>query len=270
MVKGRVPETERFGKQNADKERQTREVRDALRIDGSQFVKLYEKMQALVANLSTTVSDLVNTLVPALTYTKAQVDTKIASPGNISPGNVTASGNVSASGNVTASGQVDSAGSPLKSQPSYNYLVATSYKSAWIDGVTYQVGYAPSSEAVKTSLSEMDRADADALLNMVPYWGRYLWDEPDSPPKVFFLAEAVRQAGFGPDIAPVVEGEPLAMVGTDGPILNENGEPVVIPVGEAYTVNYSQMVVPLLNLCRVQADQIGDLTARIEALEATA
>jgi hypothetical protein len=146
-----------------------------------------------------------------------------------------------------------------------------------MDGVTYQVGYAPSSEAVKKSLVEMDRADAEALLNLTPYWGRYLWDAPDSPPKAFFLAEEVRAAGFGPDIAPVVVNEPLEMIGADGPILNEHGEPIVIPVGEAYTVNYSQMVVPMLGLCRAlaadrdaQALVIQSLTDRIEKLEATA
>ncbi len=87
-MRSQVPPSERFGRQNAEREQQRRDLDDALRLAGSQFVRLFEKMQALIANLQTTVTNLVN----ALTYTRAQIDSKIASPGNITPGNVTASG----------------------------------------------------------------------------------------------------------------------------------------------------------------------------------
>lgn len=243
---GRVPPTDLFGRQNASAEQQQKDVRDALRIDGSQFVRLYEKMQALIAGLNDTVASLVNSIVPSLTYTKAEIDTKVASPGNITPGN------------VTASGQVDSAGSPLKSQPSFNYMVATAYKGAWIDGATYQIGYSPSSAVVKTDLQPLTPGDVEKLLTLTPYWGRYLWDAPDSPPKVFFLAADVQAAGFGPDVAPVVEDQPLRMVGADGPVLDANGNEVIIPVGDAYSVNYSQLVVPLLAA-------VKGLAARLDA-----
>lgn len=154
---------------------------------------------------------------------------------------------LTASGNVTANGQVNSAGSPLMSQPSYNYLVTTSYKAVWQDGVTYQLGYSPSAEATKTDLVAMTAADAAKLLNVTPYWGRYLWDDPTSPLKAFLLAEQVQAAGFGPDVAPVVEGEPLEMLDQNGkPILGSDGKPIIIPVGQAYTLNYSQMVVALI------------------------
>src|SRR5688500_2546026 len=87
---GRVPETESFGQQNAEREKQRREVRDALRFDGSQFVRLYEKMQALVADLNTTVSALVAS----------------ALAGIINPAGVVTGGSVSASGSVSAGGEV--------------------------------------------------------------------------------------------------------------------------------------------------------------------
>jgi hypothetical protein len=217
---------------------------------GTQVNSLVAQVQAAIANINTTVT----AAIAATSYDAATIDAKIASPGNIAPAN------------VTASGQVDSAGSPLKSQPSYGYMVTTGYKGLWIDGATYQVGYSPSTEAVKTDLTPMDADDAAQLLGITPYWGRYLWDDPSTPPKAFFLADEVRAAGFGPDVAPVVEGEPLAMVGADGlPVLSAEGEPVVIPAGEAYTVNYSQIVVPLVAIARAQASAIADLTARLAA-----
>lgn len=114
-MRSQVPPSEHFGKQNAEREEQRRGVADALRIDGSQFVRLYEKMQALVANLQTTVTNLVN----ALTYTRAQIDSKIASPGNISPGNVSASGRGTFPAGVTSTGVYNTLltyGGPYSSQ----------------------------------------------------------------------------------------------------------------------------------------------------------
>jgi len=119
---GRIPPTEMFGRQNADKERRDREMADALRIDGSQFVRLYEKMQALIANLTTTVTTLVSS----------------ALAGTISPGAVATSGDVSGD-HATFPGGVNSVGV-------YNMLLTYGgpYSSQYVhsDGT---MGYVPSS-----------------------------------------------------------------------------------------------------------------------------
>lgn len=135
-----VPPSERFGRQNAEREQQRRDVDDALRIDGSQFIRLYEKMQALIANLQTTVTNLVT----SLTYTRAQVDARIASPGNISPGHVIASGNVSANAGSFPAG--------LSSVDVYNHLVTGggAYRATWVHETGF-LGYAPSSRRFKTN-----------------------------------------------------------------------------------------------------------------------
>lgn len=186
--------------------------------------------------------------------------------GALSTGSVS-TGGVTATGNVISGGQVQSNGAPLLSQPSFNYLVVTNYKSAWIDGGSYQIGYSPSAEIVKTSLQQMTADDARKLLNLTPYWGHYVWDAPTDPLKVFFLAADVQTAGFGPDVAPVVEGEPLVMQDANGPIM-VNGQPATVPVGEAYSVNYSQIVVPLVAAYHDGAAAIQALTDRVTTLEA--
>ncbi len=79
------------------------------------------------------------------------------------------------------------------------------------------------------------------------------------------LAADVQAAGFGPDIAPIVEGaEPLVMVDTTGkPILDATGQPCTVPVGEAYTINYSQLVVLLLAAVKELQGQVEALQAKV-------
>jgi len=187
--------------------------------------------------------------------------------GGLATDSLTASGSATVTGDVTANGQVNSAGSPLMSQPSYGYVVTTSYKATWQDGVTYQFGYSPSTSEVKVGLAAMTAADAAKFLALTPYWGRYVWDDPAAPLKVFFLAEQVQAAGFGADVAPIVEGEPLEMMTPDGlPVIGNDGNPVVIPVGQAYSINYSQLVVPLMALAQAQDARITTLERYVQEL----
>lgn len=188
----------------------------------------------------------------------------VVSTGSASVAGALSAGSVS-SGNVVSSGQVQSNGSPFLSQPSYNYLCTSSYKVAYLDGGTYQLGYVPSTVEVKTGLTPMTATDAAKFLQLTPYWGRYVWDDPAAPLKVFFLAEDVAAAGFGPDVVPRVELKPLTIETANGPVLDASGNPIVIPVGGAVTINYGQMVVPLMAIARAQDAQIRALEARLTA-----
>lgn len=147
----------------------------------------------------------------------------------------------------------------IVSPGSHGYNVTSNYVACWIDG-NGTFGTSPSSGAVKVDLSAFTDADAEKILSVVPYWGRYMWDAPDSPLKSFVKAEDVQGAGFGPDIAPVVSGDEPLNIGTEE-------DPVLIQPGNAWTVNYSQLVVPLLALARAQQAQIEDLETRLKALE---
>lgn len=228
----RVPPTEVFGRQNEMAERRERDVRDALRFDGSQFVRLYEKMQSLLAGLTATVTSAVAT----------------AMAGTITPGAIDTAGDIDAA-NVTASGQVNSIG-PLKSIGSHGYYVSTNYFAAWMndDGT---IGRSPSTVTLKKDLTPMSVESpagvnaADAVLGLVPYWGRYVWDDDDARLKSFLLAEAVHDAGFGPDVAP----------------LDENGEP--------FTVNYSQLVPALLAAIQAEVLRGEERDRKIAALQAS-
>jgi hypothetical protein len=218
-------------------------IADLGRPTGTSIASLVDQVQAALANIDATVT----AAIAANSYTKSQIDSKVASPGNISPGN------------VNASGQVVSA-SPIKSPGSHGYNVTTSYVAGWIDG-DGTFGTSPSSGAVKVDLAVIADADARKILGVVPYWGRYEWDAPDTPLKAFVLAEDVQSSGFGPDVAPIVDGDEPRNIGTDD-------DPVMIQPGHAWTVNYSQLVVPLLALAREQDGRIATLETQVAALVA--
>ena len=128
-------------------------------------------------------------------------------------------------------------------------------RSAYVDG---RLGATASSAAVKVDLAAMGDADAAKLLAITPYWGRYMWDDPDSPLKAFLLAEDLQEAGFGPDIAPVVEGDGPQNIGTEE-------EPVLIEPGKAWTLNEPKLIPLILAALRAQQAQIDALAASLAA-----
>lgn len=137
---------------------------------------------------------------------------------------------ISVSGAAGVGGDINLTGD-LYSPHGRSTPVTSGYVSAWLntDG---RLGATASTRASKRDLVPL--TDLSGLLSLTPYLGRYVWDADDAPLKVFLIADEVQAAGFGPDVAPLDED------------------------GEAFTVNYSQMVVPLL--AAVQA-----LTARLDA-----
>lgn len=209
-------------------------LRDLARPTGTSIASLVAQVQAALANINASVT----AAIEANSYTAAEIDSKIANPVNVS-----------------ASGQVSSNGAPLKSLPSHDYIVSSGYVAGWING-DGTIGTSPSGGAVKVDLKAMDAVDAAKVLELTPYWGRYAWDDPDSPLKAFVLAEDVQAAGFGPDVAPVVTGDPVN-------ISADPENPVMVEPGKAWTVNYSQLVVPLLAALRTQQDEINDLKSRL-------
>jgi hypothetical protein len=203
-------------------------------------------LQQVVGNLQ----EQVAAAIAANSYTASQIDTKIASPGN-----------VSSSGDISAAGRVSSNGAPVTSQPSHNFTVTTGYVACWING-DGQFGTSPSSASAKVDLTAFTSDDAKRFLNtVIPYWGRYKWDDPDSPMKVFVTAEDVAAAGYGPDVAPVVEGDQPINIGTPD-------DPVLVEPGDAWTVNYSQLVIPLIATARAQQKTIEAQQTQIDALSA--
>jgi hypothetical protein len=62
-------------------------------------------------------------------------------------------------------------------------------------------------------------------------------------------------------VAPVVDGDEPLNIGTDD-------DPVMVAPGQAWTVNYSQLVIPLIAVARVQDERIAALEAQVAALVA--
>jgi hypothetical protein len=209
---GRIPESERFGTTKRRIGNLERETEDLSRFDGAQYLKLYEKMLALIANLQETVTNLVNTLVPALTYTREEVDTKVASPGDIAPNDVNASGNVGAA-TVTSAGTV-SAGGELSgasiTTPGATYIgggvrapgvraTPISTFRTVVQDDDGNMGYSSSALRTKQDISAADMTE-DEFLSIGPYWFRMKNDvEANGEAAAWhfgFIAEHIIAAGY--------------------------------------------------------------------------
>lgn len=132
---------------------------------GTSMGSLVAQVQAALADLSTQVASEIS----AQSYTKTEIDAKIASPGNISPGTVTASGAVASSS--TVSGTTGTFNSGLKSTDVYSHdlTYGGGYTATWChsDGT---LGTVPSSRRFKQDigpngldLTALDRAEVVAF-----------------------------------------------------------------------------------------------------------
>ncbi len=210
-MSSRVPPSDLFGSQNDQREQVRRDTDDALRIDGSQFVRLYEKMQALVAGISTTVSNL----VAQLTYTRAEVDTALSGKAPTvhthTQDQVTGvwSKNVdNGSSGTVRTGDVYAPGAVL-------FNITGTRRTVWIEDATGRLGYAPSTEAAKTKIRPAE-IDPAAVLAVEPMLFEYIaeWEErkrraalpspfwdwnPDYQvhTEVGFIAEQLDELGLG-------------------------------------------------------------------------
>jgi hypothetical protein len=169
---------------------------------GTQLTSLVAQVKAKLAELDATVSVLVATYVDAYTYTATEIDAKVASPGNIAPGTVTASG-------------VGTFNAGLKSTDvhGHNLTYGGAYTATWchVDGT---LGTVPSSRRFKRDftehgldLSALDRAEVvrfrykDAVTN--------LGDKAEWV--LGGIAEQFVDAGLGHAVVRDEEGEPFSI-----------------------------------------------------------
>jgi hypothetical protein len=174
---------------------------------GTSISNLVAQVQAALVGIDQKVQDS----IAANSYTKAQIDAKIASPGAISPTSVQASGNIGAQGTLTSNGTI-STGQSVSAQNliigvgSHGYSVTTNYVAAWING-DGTFGTSSSSADVKRDLVDMPHELVDRLLGLGTYLGRYVWDADDAPAKSFLLAEEVQAAELGDDVVATITTE---------------------------------------------------------------
>ncbi len=92
-----------------------------------------EALNATVKRLT----DLVNNIQAQLDaynagrYTNTQIDSKVANPGNISPGTVNAAGDVGVGGALIVTGAA-TVGGRLKAADAYTYITAAGRRQLWI------------------------------------------------------------------------------------------------------------------------------------------
>lgn len=136
-----APAGEGFGPLIRELDELKRRVAELEQPTGTSMNSLLQQVQEAIANINATVT----AAIAANSYTKTQIDSKIASPGNISPGTVTASGNVS--------GQRGTFPVGVNSTGVYNTLLTYGgpYSSQYVhqDGT---MGYVPSSARYKQDI----------------------------------------------------------------------------------------------------------------------
>lgn len=134
---------------------------------GTSLNSLVSQVQAALANITSTVS----AAIAANSYTKAQIDSKIASPGAISPSSVSSSGAVSAGGNVSAAGQVISSGVVVSPGTKAN-TVTVGYSAVYIDS-SGNMGGNTSSRRFKQDISVV-KTNVPGFLGLKTYRFRYI------------------------------------------------------------------------------------------------
>lgn len=164
---------------------------------GTRFGSVKNWVRTKLAELQETVTDLVTDAMAGY-YTKAETDSKVANPGNIAPGNVTASGAVTAAGAV--SGDSGTFSASLSSVGAYNTLVTGggTYRATWQHETGF-FGYAPSSRRFKTDIQSFT-PDVEALEALRVVVFRYLasppYDQAQQPLTVGLIAEEVHELGL--------------------------------------------------------------------------
>jgi hypothetical protein len=116
-----------------------RHIAELSRPTGTSVASLVAQVQAALANIDATVQ----TAIAANSYTRAQIDSKVASPGDINPGTVSASGAVSGSTGTFNGG--------LNSTSVYSKNITGTRSATWTqnDG---QMGTASSDENTKAEI----------------------------------------------------------------------------------------------------------------------
>lgn len=208
------------------------------RPSGTNVSSLVAQVQAALANITTTVTNAIQTL----SYTKAQIDSKVASPGDISPGNVNASGSISTAGSVTANN------STFISTYARNNQVTTNYVTAYINSDGKFLATA-SSKRFKREIESYDGGDWRRI-RAVTYKLRSAWildniaggDGSAVESELGVIAEELVAAGY-PELV----------------VFDSRGKP--------WSVHYERIGIIAISAAQELDQTISDLAERVTALE---
>lgn len=216
---------------------------------GTSVNSLVAQVQEAIANITSTVS----AAIAANSYTKSEIDTKIANPGAISPTSVAASGAVSGA-SLSTTGDVQ-VGGQLRDPDAVGNVITSPRYSVWIETGTGRFGNTSSSRRYKQDITDA-QIDVEALLSVVPFVFHYIAevrkrDDPTfegyvGPEYVVadeygLMAEDLHAAGMTPWVYYDADGRPDS-------------------------VNYTMLVVPLLAAARAERDARERVTEELRAL----
>lgn len=201
---------------------------------GTSINSLVAQVQQAIANINTTV----NAAISANSYTKTQIDSKIASPGNIGPGNVTVGGQ-------------------LLDPDAASYNITGGRLTVWVETATGRFGNTSSSRRYKQDIEDA-AIDGAAVLGVVPYRFHYIDEIRKRDDPTF-------DGYVGPDYVVAEEygfmAEDLHAAGLDPWVyFDKQGLPE--------SVNYTMFVVPIVAGLRMLATDRDALRGRVDALEA--
>lgn len=213
---------------------------------GTSVNSLVAQVQEAIANITSTVTAAIS----ANSYTKTQIDAKVASPGAISPTTVTTTGDVQVGGQLRAPDAVT------------NVITSPRY-SMWIETATGRLGNTSSSRRYKQDITDA-AIDVDAFLSVVPFVFHYVAEVRKRDDPTF-------EEYVGPDYVVADEyglmAEDLDTAGMT-PWVYYDAE------GRPDSVNYTMLVVPLLAAVRAERaarerveEELRALTERVLRLE---
>lgn len=186
------------------------QLRDLQRPSGTNIGSLVGQVQTLVAEVKATLADIDSTVAASITelsYTRAAIDSKVASPGNITPGNVSASGSVSATGDVTVGGALRAPQVPVT-------ILTSAYFATYATTVDGKLGHVPSSARFKQDIRPTTFDPAiilDAEIVDFRYKAEVERLDEGAPFIIGGIAEQFDAAGLGAFVNYDAEGNPFGI-----------------------------------------------------------
>lgn len=208
-------------------QRQTKELSSP---SGTQRFRAVAELELLVSQLAQQVTDLANTIVPGL------IDSKVANPGNINPGNINASGSLTAQGALTIAGFITLPGVLVHTNPSFRTLTT---------GDNGEIGISSSSERYKQDIEDAELSE-ETFRSIRARRFRYKADVAErgdaALPDVGFIAEELDAVGITEPVFYDSEGQPEG-------------------------INYDRLTPHLVLMVQQLLDDRDELRTRLTALE---
>lgn len=189
---------------------QKRQTREGQRPGGTNIAKVVQRVETLVLEVKATLQNIYGMVAEAIaaqSMTTAQINQKVASPGDIAPGNVAATGNMSAGGSLSVGGALRAPSVPTT-------ILTSSYFATYATTVDGTLGHVPSSAQFKRDMRPT-ALDPLTILNAEIVDFRYKAEVElhgdDAPFIIGGIAEQFHAAGLGAFVSYDENGDPFGI-----------------------------------------------------------